>query len=54
MWQILLAVSHMHQRRVYHRDLKPHNILISQDNEVKVADFGLGRAVGSLYETYSK
>ena len=54
MWQILQAVKHLHSKNIYHRDLKPQNVLINQDNQVKVADFGLGRAVGIRQETYSR
>ena len=36
----------MHSKGVFHRDLKPQNILINSANHVKIADFGLGRIVG--------
>jgi serine/threonine protein kinase len=35
------AVAHMHRRDVFHADLKPNNILVSQAGDVKVIDFGL-------------
>lgn len=44
----------MHEKRVFHRDLKPQNILINQHLEVKIADFGLGRIVGPKLDTMSK
>jgi len=33
--------------RVVHRDVSPHNILVAQDGTVKVADFGVAKAMGS-------
>lgn len=36
-----------HQQNIIHRDIKPQNIIISKDGKVKVADFGIARAVSS-------
>lgn len=44
--QILEALEHAHRRRVIHRDIKPHNIMITRDGLVKVTDFGVARADG--------
>jgi len=41
------AVNHAHQMQVIHADLKPANILISQDNQVKILDFGISRMFNS-------
>jgi serine/threonine protein kinase len=38
--QILSALAFAHQKSVIHRDIRPSNILINLDNEVKIADFG--------------
>jgi serine/threonine protein kinase len=38
--QILSALAFAHQKSVIHRDIRPSNILINLDNDVKIADFG--------------
>ncbi|KXG75989.1 Stk1 family PASTA domain-containing Ser/Thr kinase [Thermotalea metallivorans] len=45
--QISLALHHAHSNHIVHRDIKPHNILITDDGRVKVTDFGIARAVTS-------
>jgi cyclin-dependent kinase len=43
---LLAGVAYCHQRRVLHRDIKPQNLLLSNDNVLKLGDFGLARAFG--------
>jgi NIMA (never in mitosis gene a)-related kinase len=43
--QTLLALQFMHSKKVYHRDLKPQNVLLASRDLVKLADFGLSKVM---------
>ena len=45
--QIAQALSSAHKKNIIHRDVKPHNILMSEDGTAKIADFGIAKAVNS-------
>ncbi len=45
--QIALALKEAHQHKIVHRDIKSQNIMITKNNMVKVADFGIAKAVSS-------
>ncbi|MFQ6170579.1 Stk1 family PASTA domain-containing Ser/Thr kinase [Oryzobacter sp. R7] len=50
---VLLALAEAHGKGLIHRDVKPENVIISDTGAVKVADFGLARAVTSQTVTTS-
>ena len=44
LYQLIAGTEHCHSRFLMHRDLKPQNLLINKDKQLKIADFGLARA----------
>jgi len=51
--QIAGALAQAHINNLVHCDIKPHNILVMPDGNVKVADFGIARAVTESTMTYN-
>lgn len=49
--QICEGLDHAHENGIVHRDIKPHNILVTPIGRVKVTDFGIARAVTSVTVT---
>lgn len=45
--QIAMGLAHAHYHGIIHRDIKPHNILITDEGRVKVTDFGIAQAMSS-------
>jgi cyclin-dependent kinase len=53
MLQLVAGIKYCHSHRVLHRDLKPQNLLIDNEGNLKLADFGLARAFGVPLRTYT-
>ncbi len=52
--QILTALEYSHRAGVVHRDIKPGNIMVAANGQVKVMDFGIARAISESSATISE
>lgn len=51
MKQLVSAIANAHHNGIIHRDIKPQNILMDDDNEVKITDFGIAMALSATSHT---
>ena len=52
--RVLEALEVAHRHGVVHRDIKPHNVLLTLDGEARITDFGIARSAGHTDESFTK
>jgi len=48
--QMALAIKHIHDNKILHRDLKTQNIFMTSSGEIKIGDFGIARVLQHTYD----
>jgi serine/threonine-protein kinase len=52
--EVLTALDYSHRAGIVHRDIKPGNVMITENGQVKVMDFGIARAMGEAGQTMTQ
>jgi serine/threonine-protein kinase len=51
---VLRALEYSHQAGIVHRDIKPGNVMVTRNGDIKVMDFGIARAMGDAQSTMTQ